>query len=74
MLTVYNVSLCTGGSTYSQEKPDNLANPTSTCFRYDPDKDNWSRISSLQTPRMYHGAEVLDGVVYAVGGHDYTGR
>ncbi|XP_061187506.1 ring canal kelch homolog [Saccostrea echinata] len=63
-----------GGSTYDQQKPENLANPTSTCFRYDPDKDYWSRISSLQTPRMYHGAGVLSGVIYAVGGHDYTGR
>jgi hypothetical protein len=63
-----------GGSVLDKSDPGNLANPTDVCFRYDPLGNYWTRIASLRVARMYHAVAVLEGVLYAVGGHDENGR
>lgn len=37
---------------------------------YDPVKDVWSAVSSMEARRSTLGAAVLNGLIYAVGGFD----
>ncbi|CAC5393671.1 KLHL9_13 [Mytilus coruscus] len=62
------------GSIIQPDEQENLANPTDTCFRFCPEGNYWTRTASLRTARMYHGLAVLEGVLYAVGGHNTDGR
>lgn len=62
------------GSIILPDEQENLANPTDTCFRFCPEGNYWTRTASLRTARMYHGLAVLEGVLYAVGGHNADGR
>lgn len=37
-------------------------------WRYDSITNRWSQVASLNTPRFSHGAAVVDGYIYVVGG------
>ena len=37
---------------------------------YDPIKDTWSAVASMEARRSTLGAAVLNGLIYAVGGFD----
>lgn len=41
-----------------------------TVDMYDPAKDMWSSIASMEARRSTLGAAVLNGMIYAVGGFD----
>ena len=38
--------------------------------RYDPDADEWNKVADMTTRRSGAGVGVIDGLLYAVGGHD----
>ncbi|XP_066285194.1 kelch-like protein 9 [Branchiostoma lanceolatum] len=42
--------------------------PLSTCYRYDPDTDDWADVAAMNNRRTYAQAAALQGVVYVVGG------
>ncbi|XP_071378173.1 kelch-like protein 10 [Centroberyx affinis] len=45
--------------------------PTNGMEAYDPRADRWVNVTDdSESPRAYHGAAFLDGVVYCVGGFD----
>jgi len=44
----------------------------SSAEEYDPATGRWSSIPSMHTKRSGCAAAVLDGLLYAVGGHDYS--
>jgi len=37
---------------------------------YDPEKDQWKPVPEMSARRSGAGVGVLDGILYAVGGHD----
>ena len=41
-----------------------------TVDAYDPVKDAWSAVSSMEARRSTLGAAILNGLIYAVGGFD----
>ncbi|KAI8501831.1 hypothetical protein Bbelb_202430 [Branchiostoma belcheri] len=42
--------------------------PLDTCYRYDPDTDEWADVAAMNSQRTYAQAAALQGVVYVVGG------
>ena len=42
----------------------------SSVERYDPDADEWTKVADMTTRRSGAGVGVIDGLLYAVGGHD----
>ncbi|XP_078677731.1 kelch-like protein 9 [Branchiostoma floridae x Branchiostoma belcheri] len=42
--------------------------PLDTCYRYDPDTDEWADVAEMNSGRTYAQAAALQGVVYVVGG------
>jgi hypothetical protein len=44
--------------------------PLSSVHRFDPATNLWSAVASMSVGRVEHGAFVLDGSIYAVGGWD----
>ncbi|XP_046369558.2 kelch-like protein diablo [Haliotis rufescens] len=63
-----------GGSLVECSDPGDLANPTNTCYRYDPYGNYWTCVASMYHNRMYHGVAVLGGVLYAIGGQNEFGE
>lgn len=41
-----------------------------TVEQYDPDTDSWMPVAEMSARRSGAGVGVLDGLLYAVGGHD----
>jgi len=37
--------------------------------RYDPNKDTWTTLKSMPTPRAYFGIAAYQGKIYCIGGH-----
>jgi N-acetylneuraminic acid mutarotase len=57
------------GTIYVMGGLDSYVAPTyNDNFIYDPARDTWSTGAALPVPRSHHGAAVLDGKVYLVGG------
>ena len=50
--------------------PSSPIDVVGTVEAYDPATDSWSTRASMPTPRVYLGAAVINGVIYAVGGED----
>ena len=42
----------------------------SSVERYDPSKNEWTAVQEMSTRRSGAGVGVVDGLLYAVGGHD----
>ena len=40
----------------------------------DSGSDSWTNVSSMPTPRSGHAVAVVDGMIYAIGGYDGSGR
>ncbi|KAL5015932.1 hypothetical protein ScPMuIL_005521 [Solemya velum] len=59
-----------GGSVLISDDAENFNMPTKKCFRYDALTNGWATITPLQQARMYHSVAILEGVLYAVGGHN----
>ncbi|XP_071084061.1 kelch-like protein 3 [Haliotis cracherodii] len=55
-----------GGSDPKKSKKTPI--PTNTCFVFDPSSGEWAKTAPLKTPRMYHCALSLFGILYAIGG------
>ena len=53
--------LVTGGAGTDQK-------PLATAMRYDWQNNSWQPFASLATPRVYHGAILVNGQVLAIGG------
>lgn len=59
LLTIFTAGWCSGDAISSVE-------------RWDPDHRNWTLVSPMSKRRCGVGVAVLDGLLYAVGGHDGT--
>src|SRR5918996_5752289 len=49
--------------------PLNPLHPTGTLEAYDPVTDRWTVHATMPTARAYLGTAVINGLLYAVGGH-----
>ncbi|KAK7499567.1 hypothetical protein BaRGS_00009219 [Batillaria attramentaria] len=63
-----------GGSVLDELNPGHLCNPTASCYRYQTVGGQWSAISSLNVPRMYHATAVLNGLIFVVAGQTHHTR
>ncbi|XP_070537746.1 kelch-like protein 6 [Ptychodera flava] len=55
-----------GGQAENQKA--HLSETLSDVWKYDSHQDKWTQVASLNKPRHGHGAAVLDGKIYVVGG------
>ena len=59
-----------GGSDYVSDGYGQRCLSSVVC--YDPATNVWLPVAPMTTARAYHGVAVLEGMLYAVGGHDGT--
>ncbi|XP_038049945.1 kelch-like protein 24 [Patiria miniata] len=50
------------------EHGDSMSETLSDVWRYDSITDTWSKVAGMNKPRHGHGAAVVDGKIYVVGG------
>ncbi|CAH1266206.1 KLHL13 [Branchiostoma lanceolatum] len=63
---LYDILYVIGGT--NPQRASKEYSPLSTCYRYDPDTDDWADVAAMNNRRTYAQAAALQGVVYVVGG------
>ncbi|XP_022253467.1 kelch-like protein 41 isoform X3 [Limulus polyphemus] len=71
---LYNRSVYIIGGYDPQETARGKPLAKKTCFRYKLDTCEWQKMADMNCARVYHGAVILAGFLYVIGGKDEEDR